>query len=210
MHSTSWGGVPKGTLWMRFICCPNLMLLASLWLKLYRFSNFILLTFSSSKLILMLLTLVKSKLTLLVSFSWLWTGHSYFTGLGQNRLQKTIQTHTVWWKIQESSIWSGTSAGIKNWVPQSINRLQKFSLLFLFVKRFSDYACQSSFPLFFIKFLFFHQIIALQKQWETFFIWSKKLFSFSIYSNFYNFFQKNKWKWDNLWCHELACINLQL
>ena len=22
--------------------------------------------------------------------------------------------------------------------------------------------------------------------------------------------QKNKWKWNNLWCHELACINLQM
>ena len=22
--------------------------------------------------------------------------------------------------------------------------------------------------------------------------------------------QKNKWKWNNLWCHELACINLQV
>ena len=37
----------------------------------------------------------------------------------------------------------------------------------------------------FIKFLFFHQIIALQRLWEMFFISSKKLFSFSRYSNFY-------------------------
>ena len=22
--------------------------------------------------------------------------------------------------------------------------------------------------------------------------------------------QKDKWKWDNLWCHELTCINLQM
>ena len=22
--------------------------------------------------------------------------------------------------------------------------------------------------------------------------------------------QKNKWNWNNLWCHELACINLQV
>ena len=22
--------------------------------------------------------------------------------------------------------------------------------------------------------------------------------------------QKDKWKWNNLWCHELACINLQM
>ena len=43
-------------------------------------------------------------------------------------------------------------------------------------------------PLFFIKFLFFHQMIALQKLWKMFFVSSKKLFSFSRYANFYNFF----------------------
>ena len=36
----------------------------------------------------------------------------------------------------------------------------------------------------FIKFLFFHQMIALQKLWKNF-ISSKKLFAFSRYSNFY-------------------------
>ena len=40
----------------------------------------------------------------------------------------------------------------------------------------------------FIKFLFFHQIIGLQKLWKMFFISSKKLFSFSRYSHFCNFF----------------------
>ena len=43
-------------------------------------------------------------------------------------------------------------------------------------------------PLLFIKFLFFHQIITLQKLWKMFFISSKKLFLFSRYSNFCNFF----------------------
>ena len=70
----------------------------------------------------------------------------------------------------------------------------------------------------FIKFLFFHQIIALQKLWKKFSILSKMLFSFSRYSNFCNFslpfrtfqIQKNKWKWNKLWCHELTCINLQV
>ena len=46
---------------------------------------------------------------------------------------------------------------------------------------------QSLCPLFFIKILFFHQMIAPQKLWKMFFISSKKLFSFSRYSNFYNF-----------------------
>ena len=40
---------------------------------------------------------------------------------------------------------------------------------------------------FFIKFLFFHQMIALQKRWKMFFISSKKLFSFTRYSDFCNF-----------------------
>ena len=31
------------------------------------------------------------------------------------------------------------SVGIKNWVPQSINRLQRFSLSFLFVTDFSGF-----------------------------------------------------------------------
>ena len=67
----------------------------------------------------------------------------------------------------------------------------------------------------FIKFLFFHQTITLQKLWKAFFISSKKLFSFSRYSKFYIFsllfhtfqIEKEKWKWNNLWCHELASIN---
>ena len=40
----------------------------------------------------------------------------------------------------------------------------------------------------FYHFLFFHQMIALEKLWKMFFISSKKLFSFSRYSDFGNFF----------------------
>ena len=73
-------------------------------------------------------------------------------------------------------------------------------------------------PLFFIKFLFFHRMVAHQKLWKMFFISSKKLFLFSRYSNFCNFslpfqtfqIQKGKRKRNNLWCHELVCINLQM
>ena len=43
-------------------------------------------------------------------------------------------------------------------------------------------------PLFFIKFLFFHQVIALLKQWKMVFISSLKLFSVLRYANFCNFF----------------------
>ena len=42
--------------------------------------------------------------------------------------------------------------------------------------------------LFFVKFLFFHQMIALLKLWEMFFISPKKLFSFSRYSSVCSFF----------------------
>ena len=70
----------------------------------------------------------------------------------------------------------------------------------------------------FYQILFFHQMIALQKLWKMFFISSKKLFSSSGYSHFCIFSlpfytpqtQRDKWKWNNLWCHELACINLQI
>ena len=41
---------------------------------------------------------------------------------------------------------------------------------------------------FFIKFLFFHQMIFFKKLWKMFFISSKKLFSFLRYSNCCNFF----------------------
>ena len=41
---------------------------------------------------------------------------------------------------------------------------------------------------FFIKFLFFHQKIALQNLWKMFFISSKKLFLFPRFSSFCSFF----------------------
>ena len=81
------------------------------------------------------------------------------------------------------------------------------------------YRLYSLSPLFFIKFLFFHQMIALQKRFEKCFSFHLKSFFhswdiqiFVIFPlPFYTFeIQKNKWKWNNLWCHELACINLQV
>ena len=39
-------------------------------------------------------------------------------------------------------------------------------------------------PLYFNKFFIFHQMITFQKLWKMFFISSKKLFSFTRYSNF--------------------------
>ena len=42
------------------------------------------------------------------------------------------------------------------------------------------------------------------RSWDTqiFVILSLPFHTFQI--------QKDKWKWNNLWCHELACINLQM
>ena len=72
-------------------------------------------------------------------------------------------------------------------------------------------------PLFFINFLFFHQVLTLQKLWKMFFISCEKLFSFSRYSNFCNVFsfhtfhiQKSKWNWNNLWCHKFTDINFHM
>ena len=58
----------------------------------------------------------------------------------------------------------------------------------LFPSKFSPPRIKSFCPLFFIIFLFFHQMIALQKLWKMFSISSKNLFSFSRYSNFCIFF----------------------
>ena len=37
--TNSWSKIPNGTLWMRFTCFPNLMFLTSLWLEMYKSSN---------------------------------------------------------------------------------------------------------------------------------------------------------------------------
>ena len=74
------------------------------------FKLVILLTRSSSKLKSHCVTLGKSKSTLFVYFYWLWAGYSYFTDFGQNIGQrKSIKTLSVWEKIQEPHIGSGTS-----------------------------------------------------------------------------------------------------
>ena len=61
------------------------------------------------------------------------------------------------------------------------------SIIFM-VSIFSCLCFVSLFPLFFINFLFFHLMVALQKLRKIFFISSKKLISFSRYSKFSNFF----------------------
>ena len=63
----------------------NFSMTGDIWI----FKLIILLTWRSSKLIVILLTLGKSNLILLVYFYWLWASHNYLTNLGLNvRLQK--------------------------------------------------------------------------------------------------------------------------
>ena len=71
-------------------------------------------------------------------------------------------------------------------------------------------------PLFFINFFIFSPSDSPLKTEK--FILSKKVFSFSRYSNFCNFSSsfphfpdsKGQMEVNNLKCHELACINLQV
>ena len=134
--TTSWCGVPSGTLWMIFTFCPNLMFLAFPWPEIYRFSNW--------------------------SFCWLWAVQNWhFPNFGQAKMDTTSlflltlgrsvylltlgkildckkqskpsltknsrTRHRIWHK----SFWMIQSGGIKNWVTQLINRLQTFNLFFL-------------------------------------------------------------------------------
>ena len=99
----SGGRVPNGTLSMMFTYRPNLLLLASLWLEIYKCSNWSFCYFEQFKIDIHFANIGKSKLTLFVLFYWLWTGHSYFNPFGEETLQKINQ------KIEEPGIGSGTS-----------------------------------------------------------------------------------------------------
>ena len=72
--------------------------------------------------------------------------------------------------------------------------------------------------LFFIKFLFFYQMITLWKHEKHFLFHLKSYFRSRDIQMFVTFslpfhtfqIQKDKWKWNNLWCNEFTCINLQM
>ena len=51
-------------------------------------------------------------------------------------------------------------------------------------------------------FLFHLKTSFCSRDIQIFVIFSLPFYTFQI--------QKDKWKWNNLWCHELACINLQM
>ena len=62
---------------------PSFSMTGDIWI----FKLVILLPLSSSKLIFILLTLGKKKLTLFIPFYWLWTSHCCFPVFGQDMLQ---------------------------------------------------------------------------------------------------------------------------
>ena len=85
----------------------------------------------------------KSKLTLLVHFCQLWAGHSYFTEFELDViLQNKILTFSIWQKIQEPCIGSGTSNFQWFCLEESVTGFPSYTLqrfnLFLSVTCFSD------------------------------------------------------------------------
>ena len=112
---------------MVFTCCSNFMFYEQFKVDIH-FANF-----------------GQVKIDPIHSLLLLWTGRSYFTEFGQEIPQnnpnslgltkKSRTTHRIWHK----SFSMIQSARTKNWLPQSINRLQRFSFLFLFVTLFSDF-----------------------------------------------------------------------
>ena len=125
---TSWGGVHNENLSMMFTYCPKF--LASLWLEIYRFSNWSFCYFEQFKVDTnfvnfgqvkidpkwsFLLTLDRSQL-----FYWVWARHAT-----KNNPKNSRTTHKIWHK----SFSMIQSVGIKNWFPQSINRLQSLSFI---------------------------------------------------------------------------------
>ena len=127
--TNSRGRVPNGTLWMRFNCCPNLMFLASPWLKIQIFKLIILPTLSSSKLIvfkinyLFIFTDFEWVMDILLSFCKM-VGHENANSLPLTKTSRTTQR--IWHKLFSMT----QSSGINYWIPQLINRIQRFNLLF--------------------------------------------------------------------------------
>ena len=158
------------------------------------------------------------------------------SGLGEDtKIIKPKKNHCSYWVHQWSvglhsyssiSAVSGSSVSIFLWLTSSLNFSQNWincssfdHLIFVNnAKNFSLFWESLKFvSAIFIKFLFFHQMIALQNLRKMFYISFRKFFSFSRYIQIFVFFsllfhtfqtQEGKWKWNNLWCHELACINL--
>ena len=107
--TTSWGRVLNGILWMRLPAVQIYVSIPPMIRYIWIFKLVILLTLRSPKLMVILITLDKSKLTLVVYF-YCFEQVSYFTEFEQDiKPWKTIQILSVWQKIQEPHIGSATS-----------------------------------------------------------------------------------------------------
>ena len=110
--TTAWGGVPNGTLLMMFTCCPNLMFLASPWLRYIDFQTGHFADFVQFKVDVHFANFGQVIIDLICS---LWTGHNYLTELllctGQLFywvwVRHVAKNNVV--KIREPHIGSGTS-----------------------------------------------------------------------------------------------------
>ena len=129
---------------MRFICCPNLMFLASPWLEIFKLV--ILLTFSSSELEVNLLNLAKSKGPSLFIFNDIRqiTDHSLGKMLRLKKQSKPlhlteIQEPPIIWSATSHFQWFIQQKSGTGWVPKLINKFQRLSLLFLTVTHFPDF-----------------------------------------------------------------------
>ena len=115
-------------------CLPAVQIWCFWFLHDWRYRDFKLVFFlimSISKLILILLTLGKSKLSLFVLF-----GQVTVTLLSLGKTYREKQSKRSRFDKNSRTTINDSSAGIKNWFPQSINRLYMFNLLFLSVTRF--------------------------------------------------------------------------
>ena len=134
--SSSWGGVPNRTLWMRLTCMSNLMLLGFPWLKNilsnWKFDYFE--QFKINSYFAAFNSYFGQVTNILLSLGKI-LGHkkqskaSMFAKKTQEPPTGPGTIHFQWFSQQEART---------GWVLQSINRLQRLSILFFSVTHFSN------------------------------------------------------------------------
>ena len=112
--------------------------------------------------------------------------------------------------VSDRIIWAFIMCGIV-WV--ALRDMPKFFKRFEIVVFFTNLKLKSAiYQIFIFHFFFF-------ENYKKYFLFHRKssfcspdIQIFVICSFPFHTFQvqKDKWKWNNLWCHELACINLQM
>ena len=100
-----WGGVPIETLWMRFTCFPNLMLLASPWLEIGKFSNWSFCWLWAIENWVILLSLGKWKLNLFVYFYCFKQVTIIFLSLGKTLGRKKLSKPSLFDKKLKNHAW---------------------------------------------------------------------------------------------------------